>query len=1788
MSENIDGGLGFVATLDIKDFNVSAEAMERRIRRFSDATVDESARMEQSIVNFAQNGARYIIGTLVGGGMMGLANSIVQTRGQFQQLSIAFETMLGSGAKAQELMSQIVNTAAKTPFDLLGLAGGAKQLMAYGTAADKVNDTLVRLGNIASGLSIPLNDIVYLYGTTMVQGRLYAQDVRQFTGRGIPLVKELAAAYGKTAEEINAMVSEGKIGFPEVEKVINKMTDAGGQFYNLMEKQSKSLTGMVSNLGDAWDNALNKLGEQNQDVLAAGISGASTVVENLDEVLKIVKAIAIAYGSYKAAIVLNTLATKGYTGVALIDNTVRQAKIALMKADEAMTGKTAAITAKMTAAQEAHTLSLQKQLTVEEQSNLAKQLRITTIQQLLTAQQQEYLSNLGVTASSQNYEAVAMGVLSVEQRVALSKTDLSSKSAIYQAALEREVMAKNQNHAATLNALRTEVKASAARVEAAKASAIASMQATEAARYEVYWAKQSGDATRIATAEKRLEAAQENQAVARKGALAAQTDFHTKKKILESAATRQSTVASIADTAAKGAQTTATSLLSVVTTKCSLAVKALWASMMTNPVGWIIGIVGALVSVFTLFSRKQEEAKTVEGEFQDATKKAGDELRVFMAILKSTEAGTNTHKKALEKVNAICQEYNKTLLSENATLDEQKAKYVELTTAIQAATAEKIKAKYVEQAMADLAEKQANATSDLKKSASKASYYQMEEGVEYDGTVAIRASKIVEKTSNNIRMASEAVWDAVESMALEASEKLKGLTGSAYDQAFKEALNKISNSVKQSTGATDKEMEGFTKQLSAHLSTVTKSATDANVVIDKVNTQLKAFFSQDTTNKVPENVDYISMSFAELDKKAKDTQTEIDKINAKKVKVETDNTKITELLGVLNLVNTAIGGKTEKLNTEAGISARIKELKDERENVEINSKKYKELTKTIQSLEKKLPDNSKNSAENAAKKAEQLAEKQRQADIKAEQSRIEIMEDGYEKRKALLDLQHRETLNSIDKEIKDLEKARKEAGKPGLSSKEKEQFEDRKSNENTAYAKAQNKLFDGEIDYKKKQYDLYFKWVKNMGVDVANTQFSKLLEGGNSYKSYVENEIKKLQDKQKQGSLNEGETNNLIALNVQYDEITGAKTAMDVFRESVSQTIQRASTLAEKIQAIADAKDKLSSGSTGLVGDDEKAEASLFISNEEDNVNKEIQDKILGDFKTFEQQKLSIQNEYSLLRSNALAQNNADLLAQVNKGEAEALSALNASMLMQSESWNNLFSDLDSLTVDKIDSLIKEIQEKMGTADLKLNPADMKAVLDKLDQAKQRILDVNPFKAMGSAISSVFKKSGDGAKKSSTEIKRDWSNLADATEGCFDFVNDAISGCDVLSDLIGDSGKATMDMLQGVATAGIAMAAAIKTAETASVVLAAISIALSAIQWIASLFNNDDKLEKRIQNIQANIDDLSNSFDRLQNAMSKTYWVYNDDEKEAHEKRLNAINEQINALEDQAKVAKASWNFVEYAKLTKQIKELRYDLEKAEQTGDMFQLYELQQKNLLAQQDLIKQQIEAEKKKKKTDSNKIADWEEQLKDIDTQIKDMELQMLETLAGTDIKSAIDEFADALVDAYCKGEDAAIALGEVTKKTMKNAVVEALKRQYLAKGIEEATKYLGSAMGDGVLTDEERAKFESLVNTAGNEFNNMLNGIGDWIKDIPEDKDEDAMTGAVKSLSEETGGIISGRLNAVVINQSDSNSILRQSLTYHQQTAANTGASAQELKEIKETLNTIKNQNNGNSLLSQGLS
>lgn len=1800
--ENIGGGLGFKATLDIDDFNVSAATMERHIKDFSNTAAQEAAAVEDSFQQMAEKAGQYISYYLIGQGMNNLVSSIVSVRGQFQQLELAFGTMLGSTAKATDLMQQMVDTAAKTPFDLMGVAEGAKQLLAYGVSADKVNDTLVRLGNIASGLSIPLNDIVYLYGTTMVQGRLYAQDVRQFTGRGIPLVKELAEKYHTTADNINAMVSAGKIGFPDVEEVLNKMTNAGGQFYQLMEKQSSSLTGQIANLEDAWDSALNSFGEQTEGALSAGIQGATYVVEHMDDVVRILKSVAIAYGSVKAATVLASVATKGYTGITVLDNAAKTAQLALMKAQSALSGEVINQKKAMAAAEQANYAALETTLTAEEKAAVTKQMRIAAIQSLLTAQQQEYLSNLNLTASSQGYEAAAVGVMTAEQRLALSKQDFTAKSAAYRAAIMQEAQAKAANQAQTVEAMRSDVRAAAQSVEAAKAKAIAATQATEAARYEVYWAQQSGNATTIATAQKKLDAAVDAQAATRKAALAAQTDFYTKKKQLETAATLQARTASIADTGAKTAQTVATNILSVATTKLSAGLKALWATMTANPLGAILSIVGLLISAFTLFGKKTEEEKDTMNEFEDSTKRVTDKLDLYFAILsRSNNKDSKTHKEMLEKINEVCKEYNSTLLKENDTLEQQRKKYLEVKDAIQATTAEKIKAKRVEEEMNKLNEKSDN---------NYDSFGDRMDNLQYDTgrkrTITNRShgetyEVAITEAAENIQNMAPEIKEAVRSLVEAGAKELATLSGDDFTRKYNEIVNNVVAGTKAGTHATDKEMEAFASQLKIYLDNEVRDVRTFNSAIDLVNQNLEKFLApKDTTN-----VDITKMSLEELHELANN-------LNGKEVTIDCKTYGFEDALSLLREVNKEINKQQNDLNTESGIGAEIQNLKKLRSEAQLGSQAWKDYNSQITRLQTRLntatgksngSGGNRKSGNDAQRNADNLKQKQLEADKRLEEARIAVMEEGYEKRKAQLDLQHKQSLQQIDKEEKELADARKKAGKGGLTSDEKANFQERRNIENTSYTQSQNKLFEGELDYKKKQYQLYFRWVQNMGKEVADKQFEKLLADGNSYKQYVENEISKLEEKRKNGTLTEGEGNYLISLNTQKGELNGETTALEKFKQQVSDSIGQCQTLAEKIEAVAKAKEKLENGESGIVSTDERAEASLSLSQQDAELQKELQNTVLNDYRTFEEQKLSITKQYELLRSQAEQMGDTERLAQINKAEQEALSSLNMSYLQQSESWKNLFSDIDTLTVAQIEKLIADIQTQLNAGNLKLNPVDYKAVIDSLNQAKQRIQELNPFQALGTfykdyiaarkrlkAAEAALAK-GEGSKEDVEKAKRDTKSAAQGITNSIQKVTSISSDCasslQSMFDALGMSGVA-----DGLGTAielmgQLGNAAASVGKFMSGDVLGGITGMVSSITSVVGIFAklHDAKYEKKIQNLQKQIDKLQSSYTRLERAFNNTYWVFNEEQRQGYEKTVQAIKDQIAALEKQREVAKKSWDFAQYAKLTAQIKQLNKQLSKAKEGDDMLGLYQQQKESLKEQQELMRQQIEAEKSKKKTDNNKIKEWENQIEEINQQIEDLDQQMMETFAGTDVKSAIDEFADAIVDAYCAGEDAAEALGETTKKVLKNAVVEALKRNFLAKGINDAVEYLGNAMKDGVLTDEEKKEFERQANAAGEKFKQGLEAVGNWIKDV-DDATSDPLTGAVTSMSEETGGVIAGRLNAFIINQGEQTSIMREQLLQQSEIARNTALSAERLQNIESTLKRIETKDN--SLLSQGIS
>ncbi len=293
------GALYFGAGIDRTQWNRDIEAMRRDIAGLSQTATNEARNMDSAFKNLSAG----ILGYFSIGAIRSFVMELVNVRGEFQKTEIAFSTMLGSAVKAAQLMDQMVVLAAKTPFSLQEVSSGAKQLLAFQIPADQVVDTLTRMGNIAAGLGVPLSRINLVYGQVKAKGKLMGDDLRQFTEAGIPMVAELAAKFGKTESEITAMVSAGKIGFKDVKEVLFNLTNEGGMFYNLMEKQSASVTGQIANLGDAWDQMLNKMGQSNEGLIYDSIAGLAALVENYQEVIKVLQVLIITYGAYRAALI---------------------------------------------------------------------------------------------------------------------------------------------------------------------------------------------------------------------------------------------------------------------------------------------------------------------------------------------------------------------------------------------------------------------------------------------------------------------------------------------------------------------------------------------------------------------------------------------------------------------------------------------------------------------------------------------------------------------------------------------------------------------------------------------------------------------------------------------------------------------------------------------------------------------------------------------------------------------------------------------------------------------------------------------------------------------------------------------------------------------------------------------------------------------------------------------------------------------------------------------------------------------------------------------------------------------------------------------------------------------------------------------------------------------------------------------------------------------------------------------------------------------------------------------
>lgn len=237
--------------------------------------------------------------------------------GEFQKQRIALTSILGDSMKAETIFNRIKDLAVVSPFQFKELASYTKQLSAYSIPYEELYDTTKRLADISAGVGVDMGRIILAYGQVRSAAFLRGQELRQFTEAGIPLVDELAKKFTEltrkatSAGEVFDKISRKEVSFGMVKDVLWDLTNEGGKFYNMQEALAESLAGKWSNLQDAWDVMMADIAESNSGVLSDSLELLTDLMNHWKAVANILGMLTIVYGSYKTAVILTNVATKG-------------------------------------------------------------------------------------------------------------------------------------------------------------------------------------------------------------------------------------------------------------------------------------------------------------------------------------------------------------------------------------------------------------------------------------------------------------------------------------------------------------------------------------------------------------------------------------------------------------------------------------------------------------------------------------------------------------------------------------------------------------------------------------------------------------------------------------------------------------------------------------------------------------------------------------------------------------------------------------------------------------------------------------------------------------------------------------------------------------------------------------------------------------------------------------------------------------------------------------------------------------------------------------------------------------------------------------------------------------------------------------------------------------------------------------------------------------------------------------------------------------------------------------
>ena len=593
-------------------------------------------------------------------------------------------------------------------------------------------------------------------------------------------------------------------------------------------------------------------------------------------------------------------------------------------------------------------------------------------------------------------------------------------------------------------------------------------------------------------------------------------------------------------------------------------------------------------------------------------------------------------------------------------------------------------------------------------------------------------------------------------------------------------------------------------------------------------------------------------------------------------------------------------------------------------------------------------------------------------------------------------------------------------------------------------------------------------------------------------------------------------------------------------------------------------------------------------------------DAMLKQFRTYEQKKAAIHDDFEEKRRIARLHGNEELLAELNVQEAKAQLQNSFDQLKASPEYISAFEDLKNVSSETLTYLLGRFEEVKLSAAENLNPEDLREFANTMKQIADELNARDPFsalkkgykelkiaakelKAAEKELATIRKNGGSGTAaetaaikkvnkakdeyiKKNNEVKKAEKTVTDAIGDLSNALSDvgkSIGGeaGDIIS-LIGDIGSFTMNAIQGFETASEASSNAIKTMEKASVILAIISAAYQIATKIMSLFGGDDgeeeykKAEEVYKAYIKVLDDVIKKQEELIASMSGENAI------NSYKYALSLIKEQENAARELGRQylnAGASSGFLGIGSKSSHGVSQRKDMsgegwaqfiEAARAVNISYSAVEGRMTGLF---DLTVEQLQYLKEHAPIFwanlHEETRNYLQAIIDCQAQAETLGEKLNEALTGVSMDSLNDDFLSMLQEWDLSAKEVAANMAEYMRKAL---IQQMFKAQYKAE-LEKWYKMWANALnpegeGGASITENEQRALDTLRNSIVNGATAAAQRINDQFKEYHEDEDEDdtTLTGGVQSVSEETASIVAGQMNAMRINQVEATGVLRQQL------------------------------------------